>query len=57
MIKRLTDFLNKIFAPRVTYFYNDKKVSSNHPEMKRAKEAFKRAEEAFKRFDKIWEDL
>lgn len=54
MKKKLISLLNQIFAPRVTYYYNDKGVDSNHPAMKRAKEGFKRMNEAFEKMSEAF---
>lgn len=57
IITKILKTLGDAFAPRVTYYYNDKKVEKETPEMKRMRESFKRMNEEFSRMNKFWDEL
>jgi hypothetical protein len=50
-MNKIIGFLNKVFAPRTTYYYNGKQVGNKTPEMKHMDEFFKKMDEAFEKFD------
>jgi len=51
MKQKIIDFLQKIFTPRITYTYNNKRIDNDSKEARIMNRGFAKMDEAFKKMD------
>ncbi len=56
-MNKIIEFLNNVFAPKVTYWYNDKQVSGNSKSAELMKREFEKLDEVFNKINKAFDSL